>query len=330
MLAKFRKRDEVLPDLDRLKSELYEGLLATVEQAYEQRKSDAANSGYALADVDQIVEAYAKKNMMLAAASSIVPGPFGVLGSIPELLLNFDNQMSMIYDLGCAHGKEALLTKELLLDIPTMAFGGKVDLAALQDQAAGAVESPREILIDKAQVLGEALVDRTLKRSVVQFIPVAGPVLMGTWAKLATSRVSKSSVAFLTGALPGAEPEADLDDAVKRKLQIEKIKGLTNLIEVNDEINENQIDLIGTIIENADLTDAEKEYYLEEALKTGSEFELDYDLLRRYGEGDDLVMEMVVMARRGDAVDDLEARYIYQVGEALELDRRLVEGLLQH
>ncbi len=35
------------------------------------------------------------------------------------------------------------------------------------------------------------------------------------------------------------------------------------------------------------------------------------------------------MARRGDAVDELEARYIYLVGEALELDRRLVERLLQ-
>lgn len=329
MLTKFRKRDEALLDLNQLKSELEGGLFTVMEQVYEQRKSDAVNSAYAMEDVDQIVEAYAKKNMILAAASSIVPGPFGVLGSIPELLLNFNNQMSMIYDLGCAHGKEDMLTKDLLLDIPIMAFGGKVDLAGLQDQAADLTGSPQEILMQKAQTLGEAMMQRTLKRSIVHFIPVAGPVLMGAWAKLATTRISKSSVKFLSGAYTAADQASPMDDAVLRKLQIEKIKGLTNLIEANNEINENQIDLIGTIIENADLTDAEKEYYLDEALKTGSEFELDYELLRRYGEGDDLVMEMVVMARRGDAIDDLEARYIYQVGEALELDRRLVEGLLQ-
>ncbi len=329
-LAKFNKKDKAIIDLAALKGELSEGLFKTMEAAFEQRKNDLQNSNFTQADIDKIVSGYANKNMLLAASTSIVPGPFGILGSIPELMLNFKNQMDMIYDLGCAHGKENFINKDILLDIPFAAFGGNTNLATLQNNGLDLNDAPKDLLLSKAGQLGESIVERTLKKSIVQFIPIAGPVLMGTWAKMTTSKISNSTSTFLDNNVTYVEHVKPKEsEATKKKLLLEKIKALANLIESNNEINENQIELIGTIIENANLTEEEKKTYLEASLKTGSNFQLNYPLLIDYEEAEPLVMELIIMAKRSGEIDELEKRYILKVAKELNLARSFVDSLLQ-
>ena len=279
-------------------------------------------------DIDRIVAAYAKKNMILAAAASIVPGPFGILGAMPELLLNFNNQMNMIYDLGCAYGKEDFINKDLLLDIPIAAFGGNTNLSILQNNKIDLSDSPKQILTGKATELGKAVIERTLKKSIIQFIPVGGPLLMGTWAKMTTTKIYKGSKSFLDQTENYVEHyKKEENDEIRKQLLIEKIKSLANLIESNNEINEKQLDLIGTIIENAAISKEEKEYYLEESLKTGSKFQLNYQLLKDYEEEEDVLMQLIVMAKRSGHIDEQEKQYIHGVGEELGFDRQFVELL---
>lgn len=328
-LAKFRKPSKSILDISSIKNNLTTGLFDVMEGAFEKRKSDSNNSNYTEADVDKIINQYARKNMIIAAASSIVPGPFGVLGSIPELLLNFNNQMNMIYDLGCAHNKENFINKDLLLDIPIAAFGGNTNLSALQG-ASNLLDSPQKVLTEKAAMLGKSVIEKTLKKSIVQFIPVAGPVLMGIWSKTMTKKISKGSLAFLDQSsvyVENVKPEES--EAIKKQLMIEKIKGLANLIEANNDINEGQMDLIGTIIANSGLANKEKEYYLKEALKTGSNFQLDFELLKNFEEKEDLIMEMIIMAKRSGHVDNYEKEYIYKVGSDLQIERLFLDELFE-
>jgi len=327
-LAKFKKGSEKIIELPNIQEQLSDGLFKVVNEAFEQRQSDSTNSNFSQKDIQKIIDHYSKQNMMIAAASSIVPGPLGILSSVPELLLNFKNQMNMIYDLGCANGKENFINKDVLLDIPISAFGGNTNLSQIQDNTIDLEDSVESILIEKSISLGKSLVERTMKKSIVQFIPVAGPVLMGTWAKMTTSKISKSSIGFLDQQKVFEEHfKPEEDETTKRNLQIEKIKALANLIESNNEINENQIELIGTIIENSDLTDAEKEFYLEQSLRTGSKFVLNKNLIRTYEEEDDLLMQLVIMAKRTGNVDDLEKKCIYEIGKELEVDQQLIEAM---
>lgn len=327
-LTKFRKESKALIDIGAIKTELYDGLFNVMNKSFEQRKSDSTNSKLTPKDINKIIEAYSRKNMIIASAASIVPGPFGVLGAIPELLLNFKNQMDMIYDLGCANGKEGFINKDILLDIPISAFGGNTNLSKIQNNETELVDSAESILIEKSIVLGESIIERTLKKSIVQFIPVAGPILMGTWAKWTTSKISKGSLNFLDQQKNFIEHfKPDEPEEIKRLLQIEKIKGLANLIEANNEINEKQIELIGTIIENSDLNEQEKEYFLHESLKTGSKFKLDKDLLKKYEEDEDLLMQLIVMANRTGKIDELERIYIYDTGLELEIDPQFIDEL---
>ncbi|MEM9819816.1 MAG: EcsC family protein [Bacteroidota bacterium] len=327
-LSKFNMKKGKVIDIAAIKNELCDGLFQVMEKSFAERKMDLDNSQLSSQEIDQIIQYYSKRNRLLATAAAIVPGPFGILSALPELLLNFGNQMDMIYDLGCAYGKESFINKDLLLDIPIAAFGGNTNLSFLQNNLRDLSDAPRQILLEKASLLSQSLVERTLKKSIVQFIPVAGPVLMGTWSKMTTAKISKRAMAFLDNANSYSEHlKPQEDEAIQQALLIEKIKSLANLIEANNEINEQQIDLIGTIIENADLDRAQKEYYLHESLKTGSNFQLDYNLLKAYEEEEDLLLQLIIMAKRSGQIDEQEKTYIHSVGKDLDLKFSFVENL---
>ena len=195
-LTRFVSPKKDLIDLSALQNQLNNGIFSTMESAFQACIADKGNSQYTQADIDAIVADYAKKNMLLAAASSVVSGPLGILGSIPELLLNFKNQFGMIYDLSCANEKESFLNKDLLLDIPIAAFGGNTQLMAMQNNAQDLIDSPVAVLKEKVQTLGKGMIDRTLKKSIAQFIPVGGPIIMGIWAKAATKKIANTSTSF--------------------------------------------------------------------------------------------------------------------------------------
>lgn len=329
-LTRFVSPKKDLIDLSALQNQLNDGLFRTMETSFNACMADKGNSQYGSDDIEKIVNGYAKQNMLLAAASSIVPGPLGVLGAVPELLLNFKNQFGMIYDLSCANDKENFLNKDVLLDISIAAFGGNTKLMVTQNSAQDLMDSPVTILQEKVQILGKGVIERTMKKSIAQFIPIGGPIIMGIWAKTTTNKIATTSKSFFDkNALYIEHYKPEETPEITAALQVQKIKGLANLIECNKEINEAQIAFIGPIIENADIPKSQKNHLLEESLRTGSNFQLDYDLLKEYEEDEALIMEMAIMAKRSGSVDGLEKKYILQVAAEMKLDKAYVEDLLE-
>ena len=327
-LASFKPKIENPIDIEGLQSKLSTGLFDVMEKSFVSRKAAIDNSSFNPSDVDKIIDGYATKNMIAAAASSIVPGPLGMLGAIPELIINFGNQMFMIYDLGCAHDKEDFINKDLLLDIPFSVLGGNTDLSQLQSQA-NLIDSPQQALMEKATGLGKTMVDKTLKKSIIQFVPIAGPIIMGTWSKVTTSKIAKTSTSFYDNNLEFKEHfKKEETSEISQKVQVEKIKALANLIECNEDINEEQLAFLAPIIENIDLPQSRKNHFLEEAAKVGSNFQLDYQTLIEYEEDANLMMELVIMAKRSGHIDQLEKKYIHQVGRDLDFDSVLLKQLI--
>lgn len=328
-LTRFVSPKKDLIDISALQKKLNDELMNTMETSFQACLANPNNSKYAVDDTEQIIQGYAKQNMILAAASSVVPGPLGILGAVPELMLNFKNQFGMIYDLSCANEKEDFLNKDLLLDIPIAAFGGNTNLMAVQSSAQDLMDSPVVVLQEKVQTLGKGVIDRTLKKSIAQFIPIGGPIIMGIWAKATTNKIATTSTSFFdNNAIYVEHYKPEETPEILRELQVQKIKGLANLIECNDEINESQIAFIGPIIENADIPQSQKNHLLEESLKVGSNFQLDYDLLKEYEEDEALIMEMAILAKRSGSVDKLEQKFILEEADKMKLDRVFVADLL--
>ena len=328
--ASLAKSPKAIRDLNSLTNNLSSGIFKVVEDTFNLRRATKDNSNYNPEDVGKIVDMYAKRNMILAAASSIIPGPLGILGSVPQLVLNFGNQMCMIYDLGCAHGKENIITKDLLLDISLSAIGSNTQLTNIQNNLNLLQESPQDILIDKARSLGGGIVKNTLKKSVIQFVPIAGPIVMAAWSKTTTQKISATSLMVLDYTQHFEEHfKKEETEESEELVQLQKIKALATLIECNNDINAAQIEFISAIIKNSNLSDSEKSHLLSESIKDNSNFELNLEILKDYEEGENLIMELVILAKISGDVDNLEENYINSLGARLDIPPKFISNLLE-
>lgn len=334
MIAKLKellksKINRQIINVEGITNKLSDGLFGMMEKSFKQKQNENSVGTLSHADTKKMIDGYAKKNMILAAASSIIPGPLGILTSIPQLVISFGNQMKMVYDIGSANGKENILTKDLLLDIPLAAFGGEINLSAVnQNDKLNNIDS--NVLIDKATNLSKNVVQQTLKKSVVNFIPVAGPVMMGIWARASTQKISNCASHFFVSninpkeeiLIPAHKPTTEAE------LQLEKIKLLCNLVEYNGEVNKLELENLATIIANSSIPVKDQPDYLGEALEDNVLFDINFDMIRFNNEGLDAVMEMIVMACRDGVLDQMELEYIYEVGAQLQVEANDIDELI--
>ncbi|MDW8283219.1 MAG: hypothetical protein RMK29_15995 [Myxococcales bacterium] len=110
---------------DSLSEALISALAGLAERLLEERRAYyAAHSGGGLGSADAIVSHGANWNALTAGGASLVPGPWGLLTIVSELVLVVRNQLRMIYDLAVLHRREHVMGRDLLLGILTTAMGG--------------------------------------------------------------------------------------------------------------------------------------------------------------------------------------------------------------
>ena len=98
LLTKFKKDSSKQFDLSYIKKQLNDGLFNVMLESFDQKQADTTNSKFTEKDINKIIESYARKNMMLAAAASIIPGPFGVsFSSLPQTKLNTFNSIWIVF-----------------------------------------------------------------------------------------------------------------------------------------------------------------------------------------------------------------------------------------
>jgi hypothetical protein len=149
-------------------------------------------------DIASIISSAANFNGVIAAGANMVPGPLGALTIVPELTAIIRNQIQMIYDIGVAHGKEAHLNGNLLLSIfYTVTGGGAISLATVKGG---------QLLLKRASLgviqriiiwLGGKITQRALKALLARWVPIAGSVAMGIWARQSTVSMGKKAAEFL-------------------------------------------------------------------------------------------------------------------------------------
>lgn len=73
--------------------------------------------------VSSLIGSTALTNSAISGGASLVPGPWGMLAVVPELILVIRNQIALIYDIAAANGKEDMMTKELAAMVFVSAMG---------------------------------------------------------------------------------------------------------------------------------------------------------------------------------------------------------------
>lgn len=150
-------------------------------------------------DIDSIVKIYSNQNALIAGATNLIPGPLGMLATLPELIAIIRNQIQMIYDLGVAHGKESNLNATLLLGLFSTVMGeGAIGLVTIKG---------KQLLVKKASVqviqkvvfwLGGTISQKLLKQFIAKWLPLVGAAAMAIWARQSTINMGKKASEMLS------------------------------------------------------------------------------------------------------------------------------------
>lgn len=324
------KPPDVGIDLDVLKKQVGDGFFNILLSNYKERENDKLNSSKGKNDASNIIDTYTNSNMLIAGSAAIVPGPLGIFTAIPELVLSVGNQMKMIYDLGCAYDKEDFLNQDLLLEIPIFALGGNSDLSALQF-ADDMPNSPEQILRKKAFDLGEGMLKKSLKQSLVTWVPIGGSVVMTVWSKMSSKKIANSSITFYDDSKLFVDNKAQkTDPKIEMEMSLQKIKLMINLIESDNEISDDEIKFIQPIIKNSCIPIEKKEVLIREAQQAGSNLEIAYDFLKNCTEDekDNLFYDLVVMAKRDGETKPVEKGFLIKLAEYINYDQELINTLI--
>ena len=301
-----------------------------LESVLKNRKEDSENSHLSQEDIDTVIKDYTKKNMVIAAAASAAPGPLGVVAMVFEITSVVGNQLKMTYDIACAYDKEDLINRDLLIDIPLHAYGIDTNLDKIQTLSTDDMtESGLNILKEKSTKLAKEIANKSVKKSMVKFIPIAGSILMAVWTKSNTKKVSNAAVYFFDNkkTLVPKEKETEKIDTIL--LQQLHIQTLLNLMKADSLNSEEEIAFIRPMIENSELSDVLKEDLIKH-LETDYTYSMDYQHFKNADdEKEALITDLVILYKRDEDTHQDEINYIHQVGKELGYEKEYINDLME-
>jgi uncharacterized protein (DUF697 family) len=159
-------------------------------------------------DVDSIVKGYSNQNAIIAGAANLIPGPWGMLVAVPELIAIIRNQIQMIYDLGVAHGKEANLNSNLLLGIFSTVVGeGVIGLVSVKGSKLLVKKASLQVIQKIIWWLGGNISQKLLKQFISKWLPIIGAGVMAVWARQSTISMGEKASKMLAMDIVVSEEE---------------------------------------------------------------------------------------------------------------------------
>ena len=285
--------------------------------------------------IPQLIATYSIKNAAIAASSSLVPGPLGMLSALPEVVLVLRNQLRLIYDIGVAYGRSHDLEEEVLAGVLASSLGVGT-MGVLADQGGRLVirKASTHMFTHVSSLVGRKVAQQALSSQISKWLPVLGAVAMAAWSRYITTQVGKKASSLLscpiviTTDVPVADlllPKAPILPSLDRI----KIDALINLVTVDRDRAPSELAFIDTILmhsefDEATLTD------IHQSLTTDDPRAVDYT---RFIDDPDaslgLLIDLVALAQRHGGIHFTESMYIKQVGRILGYDSDDILTLLE-
>lgn len=285
-----------------------------------------------LAAVDALIRASYTQNAAISGGASLIPGPFGMLAVVPELLLVINNQIKLIYDIGVAHGKKNEITRELLLGIFISAAGTSAgSLLVMHGSKVLVRRASLRVMQKMIALLGGRITQQALKSAVSKWLPGIGAAAMAVWTGYLTKQIgSKANEIFKHDIVHEvqtvesatvetevvSEPTATADDG-ESLLEFCKLQVLIDLAKIDGKIDDEEQRFIDEALESADLPASQLER-LQASLTGQSESLLGIDTLAAKPDSAiALLSNMVVLAKKDGSFHITEKLYIKRVGGLL-------------
>ena len=295
------------------------------------------------AAVDALIRSVCTQNAAISGGAGLVPGPFGMLAVVPELLLVINNQIKLIYDIGVAQGKGEKISRELLVGIFITAAGaGAGGLLVMHGGKVLVRRASLRVMQRIIALLGGRITQQALKSAVSKWLPGVGAAAMAVWTGYLTkqigqraSEVFKKDIVDETELLDVAEDlstsaasAASLEkDEEGDALEFCKLQVLIDLAKIDGRIDDEERRFIESALESAELTPAQREQ-LGASLAGKSQDLRGLDALAAKPDSAiALLSNMVVLAKKDGDFHVTERLYIKRVSELLGFRPEEVEEL---
>lgn len=147
-----------------------------------------------LDSVSGLISSYTRNNAAISGGVSLIPGPWGMAAVIPELTLVIRNQIQMVYDIGVANGKQAQLTKELLIGIFLTAMGSSAgSLLTIHGGKILVRRASLQVIQKIIAMLGGRVTQQVIKSTVSKWLPFVGAAAMATWTGYMTKNIGEKA-----------------------------------------------------------------------------------------------------------------------------------------
>ena len=153
------------------------------------------------AEAQRIIKRAARQAGLLSASLALPPGPLGMLTVLPDLFLIWQTQRQMVADVFALYGRTAELTRthmryclfrhaasQVLRDVAVRAG----ERFVVRELSAGALRSA-------LSTIGVVVTQRMAGSAASRWIPLAGAVVVGSYAYWDTLQVAKTARRLLEG-----------------------------------------------------------------------------------------------------------------------------------
>ena len=269
----------------KFQKKITESLNNVLEQTIENRQEYYNDHDYPELDsVNNLINSISYKNAAVATASSLIPGPWGMISLIPEITIIIRNQIQMVYDIGLAYGhKKEQLQTNLIVGIVLAGIGnGALGLITIHGNKILIKRSGLRLAQKLITALGGRITQQVAKTALAKWVPLAGAAAIGTWTKYSTSKIGQKAVEIFSKTIVYQEEELTEETSfqeINDTIGIERLQILINLMKIDGEIAPEEIKLINQIIESSNLIDSEKNA-LKDEYRTDKPFIINYESIK--------------------------------------------------
>lgn len=317
-------------------SGVFESVIKEREAFFKKNSNEIPN----LNDVKSIIIKYSYKNAGITGGLSLIPGPFGLIAAIPEIILVVRNQISMVYDIGLAYGRHKVLKPEVLMYIVASAMGNATGTLAIMHGSKILVKrASLKVMQQLIKILTGSIAQRLLRSMVAKFLPILGALALATWTKYSTSAIGKKAANIFEQEIVYDENNEITDlgvhEIIEEKstpetvnIEKEQILCLISLIKIDKKIKDEEIEFVKPMIDNLNVPEIQKQYLSNLAINN-EKVNFNIEVFKNNpNESIPLIMDMVALAKRDNEFHPAEILYIKQIAKQLNFSEDDIAELL--
>jgi uncharacterized protein (DUF697 family) len=327
-------------DKSTIEKKISESLENAINNVSREREETYINENIPeLHSVQSLISDYSNKNAVISGGAGLIPGPWGMAAAIPEIAAVTKNQISMIYDIGKAHGHNKI-DNTILLGVLFGAMGhGATSLLIVQGQKVMAKRVGAKVIQTLISKLGGRITQQLVKSMAAKWLPVAGAIAMATWSKYSTNKIGEEAVRIFSKEIIEEETIEEITDAIivndnteinkDNEIDILKIKILINLMKIDSKIDDKEMNFIEDFIDKINLTSDEK-MDLISLINSAEKIKVDYTTFINNSEDAlYLLIDLISLAKIDGKFDVTEKMFIKEIAKVLNFDKEDLKELIE-